>query len=53
VTDLDAVPARIQAVTLDDIKRVANEFLKPQNSVTGTLTLPAAAPAPTPTASKQ
>ena len=53
VTDLDAVPARIQAVTLDDIKRVANEFLKPQNSVTGTLTLPPAAPAPTPTASKQ
>jgi zinc protease len=53
VSDLDAVAGRIQALTLDDIKRAAGEFLNPHSSVTGTLTLPAAANAPTPTVAKQ
>ena len=53
VADLDAVPSRIQATTLDDMKRVAAEFLSPERSVTGTLTLPAkAAPSAVPMATK-
>ena len=40
VADIDAVPGRIQAITLDDIKQAADEFLNAQRSVTGTLTLP-------------
>lgn len=45
VADIDASPARVQAVTLADIKRVAGEFLTLQRSVTGTLTQPPAPPA--------
>jgi zinc protease len=40
IADIDAVPSRIQAIGLDDIKRAANEFLSPERSVTGTLTPP-------------
>ena len=53
VADLDAVPGRMQALTLDDLKRAANEALNSRLSVTGTLTPPPAATAPTPTAAKQ
>jgi zinc protease len=54
VADLDAVPSRIQAITLDDINRAATEFLSAQRSVTGTLTPPAmAAPSTAPIATKQ
>jgi zinc protease len=54
VADIDAVPMRIQARTLDDIKRAANEFLNPVRSVTGTLTQPpAATTALLPAAAKQ
>jgi len=44
IADLDALPGRIQAVGLDDIKRVAAELLNAQRSVTGILTPPRAAP---------
>jgi zinc protease len=40
IADLDDVPNRIQARTIDDVKRVANEFLVAPRSVTGTLALP-------------
>jgi len=42
IADIDAVPARIAAATLDDVKRVAGEHLVAKRSVTGTLTKPAA-----------
>jgi zinc protease len=42
VADLDAQPARIQAVTVEDVQRVAREHLKKQSSVTGTVTPPPA-----------
>jgi zinc protease len=38
IADIDAVPGRIQAVTLDNLKQTAEEFLKAERSVTGTLT---------------
>jgi zinc protease len=54
VADLDAVPNRMQAITLDDIKRTAGEFLNPVRSVTGILIEPPAAAVVTvPTATKQ
>jgi zinc protease len=40
VADIEAVPARVQAVTLEDIKRAAETFLKAELSVTGTLVPP-------------
>jgi zinc protease len=46
VADLDALPSRIQAKTLDDLKRAAGEFLSAARSVTGTLVQPPAAPLP-------
>ena len=46
IADLDALPGRIQARTLDDIKRVAAEFLVAPRSVTGMLTPPKTAAAP-------
>src|SRR5262249_14243881 len=36
ISDIDAVPQRMAERTLDDIKRAAVEFLRPQRSVTGT-----------------
>jgi zinc protease len=47
IADLDAVPRRIQATSLDDIKRTAAEYLTAQRSVTGTLTPPRAGPTAT------
>ena len=41
VADINAVPSRIQAITLQDIKQAAAEYLSAQRSVTGTLTPPA------------
>jgi zinc protease len=40
IADIEAQPGRVQAVTLDDIKRAANTFLKAEFSVTGTLVPP-------------
>jgi zinc protease len=37
IDQIDALPGRIQAVSLDDIKRVATEFLTPVRAVTGIL----------------
>jgi zinc protease len=53
VAEIDGVPDHIAALTLDDVKRVAVEFLKPERSVTGTLTLPSTAASVPPTAVKQ
>jgi len=53
VAEIDGVPDHIAALTLDDVKRVAVELLKPERSVTGTLTLPPAAAVVPPTAAKQ
>jgi zinc protease len=44
VADLDEAPKRMQARTIDDIKRAAGEFLTAARSVTGTLALPPVAP---------
>ncbi len=44
LADLDALPGRIRAVGLGDIKRAAAEYIAPQRSVTGTMTPPAGAP---------
>jgi zinc protease len=44
VADIEAVPGRMSAITLEDIKRAADTYLKAQLSVTGTLVPPAAAP---------
>jgi zinc protease len=52
VADIDAVPGRMQAVTLDDIKKAAVTFLKPEVTVTGILVPPPAA-ASAQTATKQ
>ena len=46
VADVDALPSRIQAITLDDIKRAADAFLNARLSVTGTLAAPATPGAP-------
>ena len=40
IADIEAVPGRVQAVTLNDIKRAADTFLKAELSVTGTLVPP-------------
>ena len=40
VADVEAVPARLEAVTAADIKRVAAEYLISRRSVTGTLLRP-------------
>jgi zinc protease len=55
IAELNAEPIHIQERTLADIKRVAEEFLKPQLSVTGTLTQPPAPNGnpPPPLATKQ
>ena len=55
VADLDALPARMQAISLDDMKRAAVAFLNPQLSVTGTLVPPPPPEAPpkTPVANKK
>jgi len=42
IADLDDVPRRIQAIGVDDIKRVAREYLVAARSVTGTLAPPTA-----------
>jgi zinc protease len=42
IADLQALPARTQLRTLDDVKNAAVEFLNPVRSVTGSLTLPEA-----------
>jgi zinc protease len=55
VADIDALPRRMQAITLDDMKRAAVGFLNAQLSVTGTL-VPSPqpdAPAQAPVASKK
>jgi zinc protease len=52
VTEIDAVPGRIAALTLDDVKRAAAEFLKPERSVTGLLVPPPAAAVAPATAAK-
>jgi zinc protease len=52
VAEIDAVPAHIAALTLDDVKRAAAEFVKPERSVTGTLVQPPAAAAAPATAAK-
>jgi zinc protease len=46
VADIEALPARMQAITVDDIKRVAAAHLVPQLSVTGVLVPPPAPPPP-------
>jgi zinc protease len=46
VADLDAWPDRIQAVTAEQVKAVANAYLTAERSVTGTLEPGEAAPAP-------
>jgi zinc protease len=57
VADIEALPARMQAITLDDIKRAAAAYLTPQLSVTGVLVPPPAPPpppqAPSPNAAKK
>jgi zinc protease len=53
VAEIDAVADHIAALSLDDVKRGAVEFLRPEASVTGTLTLPPAATAAPSTAVKQ
>jgi zinc protease len=47
ISDIDAVPQRMAERTLDDIKRAATEFLRPERSVTGTLMPPRAGEAKT------
>jgi zinc protease len=42
IADLDDIPRRIQARAVDDIKRVAHEYLVAARSVTGTLVPPPA-----------
>jgi zinc protease len=55
IAEIDAVATRLRERTLDDVKRVAGENLKPERSVTGTLVPPAApakAASPMPAAAK-
>ena len=42
---IDEAPKRMQSRTVDDIKRVAGEFLTSRRSVTGTLSPPLVSPA--------
>jgi zinc protease len=42
IADLDAIPRRIQQMSLDAVGRVAREFLVPQRTVTGILKQPVA-----------
>ncbi|HJZ42721.1 MAG TPA: pitrilysin family protein [Hyphomicrobiaceae bacterium] len=55
IADIEALPGRMQAVTLDDIKRTAVAFLDARFSVTGTLVPPpqTGAPSQTPMATRQ
>jgi zinc protease len=41
IADVDALPGRLQAVSLADVKRAGQDFLRAQRSVTGILTPPA------------
>lgn len=45
LADVEAAPARVQAITASDIKRVAAVYLEARRSVTGVLARPAAKPA--------
>jgi len=45
IADIDEAPKRMQSRTVDDIKRVAGEFLTSRRSVTGTLSPPLVSPA--------
>ena len=40
LADIAGLAARVQAKTVDDIKRIANEYLLIERSVTGTLVEP-------------
>ena len=53
IVDVDNLPGRIEHVTVDDIQRAAREYLKPANSVTGTIVSPDNAKGPTARAAKQ
>src|SRR5262245_27230834 len=53
IAELDELAKRVQSRSLEDIKRVANEYLNPERSVTGTLVLPQKVEASAPQAVKQ
>jgi zinc protease len=53
IAEIDEVAKRVQSRSLEDIKRVANEYLSPERSVTGTLVLPQKVEASAPQAVKQ
>lgn len=53
IADIDELAKRVQSRSLDDIKRVASEYLGPERSVTGTLVLPQKVEASAPQAVKQ
>ncbi len=46
LADFEATPARIEAITADDVKRIAAAYLDARRSVTGVLARPPAKPAP-------
>jgi zinc protease len=53
IAEIDELAKRVQSRSLEDIKRVANEYLGPERSVTGTLVLPQKVEASAPQAVKQ
>ncbi|HEU0059213.1 MAG TPA: pitrilysin family protein, partial [Hyphomicrobiaceae bacterium] len=53
IAEIDEFAKRVQSRSLEDIKRVANEYLGPERSVTGTLVLPQKVEASAPQAVKQ
>jgi zinc protease len=53
IAEIDELAKRVQSRSLEDIKRVANEYLSPERSVTGTLVLPQKVEASAPQAVKQ
>jgi zinc protease len=53
IADIDELAKRVQSRSLEDIKRVASEYLGVERSVTGTLVLPQKAEASAPQAVKQ
>ena len=53
IADVDELAKRVQSRSLEDIKRVASEYLGLERSVTGTLVLPEKAEASAPQAVKQ
>ena len=53
IADIDELAKRVQSRSLEDIKRVASEYLGLERSVTGTLVLPQKAEASAPQAVKQ